>query len=63
MGIFPADLAAMHKDGKWKIGGKRQMVYAKRELTIRDRIAAAKRLLWLWLRLWRLDPNDTVNLL
>jgi hypothetical protein len=32
------------KDGKWKIGGKRQVVYAKRELTVRDRIAAAKRL-------------------
>lgn len=30
------------KTGKWKIGGKRQTIYAKRELSERDRIAAAR---------------------
>lgn len=29
------------KDGQWVIGGKRQTVYARRELPIRDRLAAA----------------------
>jgi hypothetical protein len=28
-------------DGLWKVAGKRQAVYARRELTTRDRIAAA----------------------
>ncbi len=28
-------------DGQWKIAGKRQTVYARRDLTVRDRIAAA----------------------
>jgi|GEM_PF-1632553 len=32
------------KDGKWKISGKRQVVYARRELMMRDRIAAAREL-------------------
>ena len=32
------------KDGLWKIAGKRQMVYAKRDLTIRDRIQGAQKL-------------------
>ena len=32
------------KDGKWKIGGRRQVVYARRDLTQRDRIAAARAL-------------------
>jgi hypothetical protein len=31
-------------DGHWKIGGKRQAVYARRELSIGDRLAAARRL-------------------
>ncbi|HVY89068.1 MAG TPA: DUF5906 domain-containing protein [Hyphomonadaceae bacterium] len=29
------------KDGLWKIGGRRQMVYARKDLAIRERIAAA----------------------
>jgi hypothetical protein len=32
------------KDGQWKIAGKRQTVYARRNLAVRDRIAAAIRL-------------------
>jgi hypothetical protein len=32
------------KDGRWKVGGKNQMIYARRELSVRDRIAAATRL-------------------
>jgi hypothetical protein len=32
------------KDGLWVVGGKRQVVYAKMALSIRDRIAAARRL-------------------
>ena len=32
------------KDGQWKIAGKRQTVYARRNLTVRDRIEAAMRL-------------------
>lgn len=35
------------KDGLWVSDGKRQVVYAKRDLSIRDRIAAAQRLLGL----------------
>lgn len=31
-------------DGKWKIRGKRQVVYAKRSLSVRDRMDAAARL-------------------
>ena len=31
-------------NGQWKVDGKRQTVYAKRELAIRDRIAAASAL-------------------
>jgi len=31
-------------DGLWKIGGKRQMIYARRKLPIRDRISAAQQL-------------------
>jgi len=33
----PADA----RDGQWKINGKRQMVYARKDLAIRERIAAA----------------------
>ena len=33
------------KDGMWKIGGKRQVIYARHELDIRDRIAAANSLI------------------
>jgi hypothetical protein len=29
------------KDGRWKVGGRRQVIYAQRKLSIRDRIAAA----------------------
>ena len=32
------------KDGRWKIGGRRVIVYARRELSVRDRIEAAQRL-------------------
>ena len=32
------------KDGLWKVGGKRQGIYAKKDMTTRDRIAAANRL-------------------
>jgi len=32
------------KDGRWKVEGKRQVLYAKRDLSIRDRLAAARRL-------------------
>src|SRR5262245_946201 len=33
------------KDGLWKVSGARRMVYAKKELSIHDRLAAAARLL------------------
>jgi hypothetical protein len=32
------------RDGQWKIAGRRQTVYARREMVIRDQIAAAQRL-------------------
>lgn len=32
------------KDGLWKLGGKRQVVYARDDLSVRDRIAAARQL-------------------
>lgn len=32
------------KDGRWKVGGRRQVIYARRELSVRDRIAAARAL-------------------
>ena len=32
------------KDGRWKVGGKNQVVYAKRELCLRDRIDATRML-------------------
>jgi hypothetical protein len=36
------------KDGKWKLDGRRQVIYARRDLTLRDRIAAAQALVgWL----------------
>jgi hypothetical protein len=31
------------KDGLWKALGKRQVIYAKAELALRDRIGAARR--------------------
>jgi hypothetical protein len=31
-------------DGHWRVAGKRQVIYAKRELTVRDRLAAASSL-------------------
>ena len=31
------------KDELWRVGGRRQVVYAKKELPLRDRIAAANR--------------------
>jgi hypothetical protein len=30
------------KDGLWKINGKRQVIYAKAELSLRDRMPAAQ---------------------
>ena len=32
------------KDGRWKINGRRQTIYGNTELPLRDRIAAAQRL-------------------
>ena len=32
------------KDGRWKVAGRRQVVYARRELSVRDRIEAVNRL-------------------
>jgi hypothetical protein len=32
------------KDGRWKVGGKNQVIYAKRELSTRDRFEAARTL-------------------
>lgn len=32
------------KDGRWKVNGKNQVVYARRELSVRDRIVAARKL-------------------
>jgi len=29
-------------DGQWRVGGKRQVIYARRELSLRDRHAAAE---------------------
>ena len=34
------------KDGLWKVGGRRQVIYAKANLSSRDRIAAANDLSW-----------------
>jgi hypothetical protein len=34
----------MSTDGLWRIGGKRRAAYGKASLTLRDRIAAARRL-------------------
>jgi len=31
-------------DGRWKVAGKNQVIYARRELSVRDRIGAAQRL-------------------
>ena len=31
-------------DGKWKVGGRRQVIYARRDLSLRDRVAAARAL-------------------
>lgn len=32
------------QDGKWKVGGRRQVIYGRRDLNLRDRIAAARAL-------------------
>lgn len=32
------------KDGRWRVGGKKQAVYARRDLSVRDRITAAQRI-------------------
>jgi hypothetical protein len=37
-----ANCAGDIKDGLWKIRGARQVVYARADLSIRDRLAAAK---------------------
>ena len=41
-GYVPVRNAAAPTDGLWKIGGKRQAVYAKSALSVRDRMAAAR---------------------
>jgi hypothetical protein len=43
-GYVPVRNPTDKRDGLWVTGGKRQTVYAKRELTLRDQIAAAERL-------------------
>lgn len=40
-GYVPVRNDADKHDGQWKVGGKRQTIYARRELPVRDRIAAA----------------------
>jgi hypothetical protein len=40
-GYVPVRNDADKRDGQWKVAGKRQTVYARRELTVRDRLAAA----------------------
>jgi hypothetical protein len=30
------------RDGLWKVAGRRQVVYARQDLTLRDRLAAAR---------------------
>ena len=43
-GYVPVRNEAATSDGHWKVGGTRQAVYAKKELTERDRLAAVRRL-------------------
>lgn len=43
-GYIPVRNDADKHDGQWKVDGKRQTVYARRELSVRDRIAAAAQL-------------------
>jgi hypothetical protein len=33
------------EDRRWKVGGRRQAVYARRELSVRDRVSAAQLLI------------------
>lgn len=47
-GYVPVRNDADTSDGQWKISGKRQTVYAKSSLPLRDRIAAAQRLASDW---------------
>jgi Family of unknown function (DUF5906) len=43
-GYVPVRNDADKHDGQWKVDGKRQTIYARRELSVRDRIAAAAQL-------------------
>jgi hypothetical protein len=43
-GYTPVRNPAATSDGHWKVGGARQVVYAKKELTERDRLAAVRHL-------------------
>ena len=36
------------KDGLWKIDGRRQVIYAKAELSLRDRVRAAQNIVGIW---------------
>jgi Family of unknown function (DUF5906) len=40
-GYAPVRNDADKHDGQWKVAGKRQTIYARRELSVRDRLAAA----------------------
>jgi len=40
-GYVPVRNPNQKRDGLWKISGKSQAIYAKRELCVRERIAAA----------------------
>jgi len=41
LGYEPVRNVADKRDGQWRVGGKRQTIYARRELPERDRLAAA----------------------
>ena len=41
-GYVPVRNDADKHDGQWKVGGKRQTIYARRELSLRDRYLAAR---------------------
>jgi hypothetical protein len=43
-GYVPVRNDADTHDGQWKVAGKRQTIYARKELCQRDRIAAANEL-------------------
>jgi hypothetical protein len=41
VGYVPVRNDADKRDGQWKVGGKRQTIYGRRDLSIRDRHIAA----------------------